>query len=163
MQPSCALTDFIFTVELVQAPNKSILQTWTGPLSEETEDGFTVPINWREWDHKWEGLGQSRIHLEVIISRVVQGQLLSKRIFESDGSPDDIEEEICFYGRALLQERGSLWEIDGISAVPELGIRMKPGSYEELELRFVRYIPDVQSDPMSRNQLLCYLEHDLCW
>ena len=180
LKPSCALTDFIFTVELVQSimatsettANKRILQTWTGPLSEGTEEHrFTVPLNWREWDNAWGYLGHREagdsapppIHLEVIVSRVMQGQLRSKHIHESDDNPDEEDEhDIIICATSLRQERGTLWE-DEESSTPDLGVRMKPGSFEQLELYFERYSPTDGEEPMSRDQLLCYLDHDLCW
>ena len=177
--PTCKLSEFVFSVELVQAPlpftapevlsaSEKILQSWTGTLNNSgaLNASFAVPLPWREWDAQWESCTNwscnnlPPICLRVHVSRLHRGQLKTFRIFTSQTRPDDAGVGYAYFcGDSLLDMRPADLFDDNVH--PELGLTcaVEAGIYLDFKLY------DAHDDiiEMTAIQFLHYLEKCIPW
>ena len=185
--PTCRVEEYIFTLELVKVTGEfgkrraqdppEIVESWTGTLELDDGEGmgnvFHAPLRWEAWIHTWENRYDSNapnIELRAYVSRIVDGQLRTFHIFESEHAPDDeIEEEEgrvehLFYGQQLACISGFAAEEDDCEPTPELMLSMSDDDTRSIALQFDIYDEGGSlTVAMSREQVLRYLDYGIPW
>ena len=141
---------------------------------------FVIPLRSDEWIFS-STAGITPIWLDVYVSRHVRGQLRTLRCMRTDWGckrvafqPVDYQwatdvkpiDAYVLHGQRLHD--ASTFDEDDYRMTPEADLVLcenpeSPLNFTELTISFNLYMPDVQSDSMTEDTLLRYLEYCLPW
>ena len=129
---------------------------------------FVCPIETSEWCDSW-GRSDEAMHLELFVSRALHGQIKTRKLYVSDIEPDepyddyvDIDDEYEFDGQPLPMTRARALQ-HKYEHIPRLKLAL-PTHHHAIFLEFELYRPaHMESDIMSKEQLLSYLEFGISW
>ena len=168
----------------VSTGERVILHSWTGRL---TGDGstFNVPLCWSEYLASVESNRSTNVapvRLRVFVSRVVDGELRTLRCFLDSHRRDSDQEENTLFIHGQSLDAPDSYEENEFSLVPELSMEIdltedleaEEADDEEdhhvhymvgnsFEVTFWFYQPESDSERMTPDQLLRYLEYGLPW
>ena len=150
--------------------SRRVLQSWTGTLEGPVA---TVPLPWTEWTASWdEPIGAAPVVLQVCVSRLIDGELHTRRCFTSQARPGVDEEEdsegtILFVDSESLDTRES-FENDDSRLIPMLGFQIPHADADSTQPKVIRAVfemsvPDSHFSDMSTQELLRYLEYCVPW
>ena len=177
--PTCNLAEFIFTFELVVESRRELLRSWTGTLSNDTQDEstFRVPFKWDDWMQSVDDFDQGfrqDVTLVLYVSRVYNDVVRTVQIFKTvtehlDWNANPIEADLgqgelirIYSDNDLPLFHAHPFEGNLSRLAPELTFTLRQG--DEMDVDFRLNHPDVDGQEiMVREQLLRYLEYCVPW
>ena len=134
-----------------------------------------LPIDFSEWRKTWKWIdyppygaahvdGAIPMRLEVFVSRAVSGEIKTRKLYVSDTKPgDELEDGIDLFENQPLP---SMTLYDDNADIPEMCLILDTSDDDGppvISLQFELYRPHFDTDIMSKDELLTYLEHGIDW
>lgn len=159
------------------AAKGELVRSWTGDLSPMLTDdaSFTLPLNWADWQKNWESEDAFPMRLRVLASRITAGQMRTRLLGTTSPSPDGAQD--VSMDMFMCLRTCDAFDGDDYAFVPEMHLEFErggisddlamwepyPWNHAEIGVSFQMYQPDADTDPMTRDQLLRYLEYCVPW